>query len=819
MANDDSSHFIDTVLSQNGRETSKSTWFKAYPKNPPPVTSRAMKSSSRYSSSLAVRSILLFASMAPLFGSLFSVAFAETFWDPNHNPTWTSGSATLSTPFLGTTINQYGGDISSSDLVQLGGEGIGALYTIGGGTFTAGGLWVGRTGQPPTQFVQNAGTVTLGQLEITDENGHYFLNGGTLTVNHVNFDYPGGGSSPGGGSLVLNGGTLVTSTIALHFGSGYVGRLYFNGGTLKADPAIASYYLGWIQSGSDPDSQIYIYVGQNGGQFDTNGTGQSIFSPLLHDPAVTGTDGGITKLGAGTLTLAGDNTYTGDTTISAGALQIGNGGTTGSILGNVTNNATLIFNRGNALTYGGVISGTGNLVKNGGGALTLSGFNTFTGGTTVNAGTLKLTAGGGIGTIRGALTINPGTVVESDAIDAFGYVTGSKVDSIVVNGGTIVHTAAGNLGWGVAYTLSNGALLTSNGGVSDTNATSLFAFGGPIGGNTSVNVTAGVNTIAGHVDLRGDSDSFTLPNTNVNFTVASGATLNITAGISSHNYSTGAPVGLTKLGPGLMTFTGANTYSGPTIISAGTLQIGDGVTSGSVTSDITNNAALIFNQPAGTSTYAGVISGTGSLTKAGTGVLTFSSSETYTGPTTLASGTLNVNGALASTTVSVQSGATLAGTGSLQGVATLHIGGHIAPGSSSGSSTGTLTFADGIAFESGAVLDLQVGTASDLVRVSGGSLTGPATGALTLNIFDSGGFGAGTYPLFDYRGATLASFDAADLAIGAAPAGFNYTFATNDSELDLIVTVPEPGPASMLLFGAGVLGLTRRRKAAIIPRA
>lgn len=768
-----------------------------------------MHLSLRSSSSLTVRTITLFAAVAPVFASLFPIAFATT-WDPNNNPTWTSGSATLGPDILGGTINQYGGDISSPNLIQLGGAGFGALYTIGGGTFTVGGIWVGRIGQPPTQFVQNAGTVTLGLLEITDANGKYILNGGTLIVNHVNFDYPGGAASPGGGSLVLNGGTLVTSTIALNFGSGYVGRFYFNGGTLKVDPTVASSSLGWIQSGSAADSQIYTYVGQNGGQLDTNGTDQVIYTPLLHDPAYSGTDGGITKLGAGTLTLVGNNTYTGPTTISAGTLQIGDGGTSGSILGNVTNNATLIFNRSDAWTFSGVISGTGNVVKNGGGALTLSGSSTFTGSTTVNAGTLKLTAGGAIGTLRGALTINPGATVESDAIDAFGFATGLKVDSIVVNGGTINHTAAGNLGWGVAYTLSNGALLTSNGGVSDTSATSLFAFGGPIGGNTSVNVTAGVNTIAGHIDLRGDSDNPSISNTNVNFTVASGATLNVTAGISAHNYNTGAPVGLTKLGAGLMTFTGTNTYTGGTTISAGTLQIGTGGTSGSVTGNITNNAALVFNR-SDAFTFGGVTSGTGSLTQAGTGVLTLSNNQTYTGSTTIASGTLRVNGTLASTAVSVQSGATLGGTGTLQGVATLHIGGHLSPGSTAGNSPGTLTFANGLTFESGAALDLQLGTTSDLIRVSGGTLTGPATGTLTLNIYDSGGFGLGTYPLFKYAGATLASFDATDLAIGAAPTGYNYALATQGSELDLIVTIPEPASASMLLLGVGALGLVRRR--------
>ena len=57
--------------------------------------------------------------------------------------------------------------------------------------------------------------------------------------------------------------------------------------------------------------------------------------------------------------MTGANTYTGGTTISAGTLLLGNGGTTGSVAGNIVDNAALVFNRSNALTYAGVISGTG----------------------------------------------------------------------------------------------------------------------------------------------------------------------------------------------------------------------------------------------------------------------------------------------------------------------------------------------------------------------------------------------------------------------------------------------------------------------------
>ena len=81
---------------------------------------------------------------------------------------------------------------------------------------------------------------------------------------------------------------------------------------------------------------------------------------------------------------------TGGTTISAGTLQIGNRAASGSVVGNVTNNGTLAFNRSDNVSFTGVVSGGGALVKLAGNTLTLTANDTYTGGTTVSAATLEV---------------------------------------------------------------------------------------------------------------------------------------------------------------------------------------------------------------------------------------------------------------------------------------------------------------------------------------------------------------------------------------------------------------------------------------------
>jgi len=189
-----------------------------------------------------------------------------------------------------------------------------------------------------------------------------------------------------------------------------------------------------------------VTLGVSGGIFDTNGYNIGIA------PVMSGA-GSLTKDGLGTLTLTGANIFGGGTTITSGTLELGNGGTTGSIVGNVANSGVLAFNRSDALTFGGTIAGTGGVWQVGSGQTRLTANSSgLSGVSRVYDGILSVdgTLGGsieaiggrlqGIGQVGTATNFAGGTIAPGNSIGTL-----TVAGNYVGNGGTLeIETVLGD---------------------------------------------------------------------------------------------------------------------------------------------------------------------------------------------------------------------------------------------------------------------------------------------------------------------------------------------------------------------------------------
>ncbi len=263
---------------------------------------------------------------------------------------------------------------------------------------------------------------------------------------------------------------------------------------------------------------------------------------------------------------------------------------------------------------------------------------------------------------------------------------------------------------------------------------------------------------------------------------------------------------------------GNNAYTGNTTINGGLLEISGAGTlgSGSYAGDIaiasTNVGRLSVNSTAN-QILGGIISGAGALVKDNAGTLTLSGTNLYTGTTTVNGGTLLVTGSLSgSSVVAVGSAGTLGGTGTIGGNTTVADGGKLSPGTS----VGTLTFGSNLDLSSvntpGTLLfELGTPAASDRVVLTLGTLN---LGFGTLGFDDFafttvGGFGGGTYTLFDTASSIVGSLDLLNTSgfVGGLPA----TLAFADGGTDLVLNVV-PEPSALALLSLGTLGLLRRRR-------
>ena len=544
---------------------------------------------------------------------------------------------------------------------------VGSLFSVtkyGAGTLTLGGInnYAGTT------------TIDKGTLAFSSRSFPGITNGDQTIAGTINGQ--GSLTSAGQGTLTLKGNntysggtTLASGVLALGSAGalGSSGAITFAGGTLRHG---------------------FVNLTDYSGRFaQSAGSNYSVDDFGLNVTWATGlVSGSVTKMGAGTLTLAGLNSYAGTTTLNAGALVFSNAG-----------DQTLV----------GAISGGGTLTKRGAGTLTLRGASTFTGGLNIAEGTVALAGGDDRLPTGMALLMRNGV-------------------SLDLGGQSQTLAALGAAGYGVVGNLGAGRLLTSNGVYLQSGRFDATLQGiGPdarlwIGGDTHASVllngsndmvfspdhnqviigyfvtgaagtvrvgnaqalaaaTEGVQVFAGTLDLNGvtgvrardiallSGQASALINGDASLAASFAQGINLGAAASSRMGGGGdlslggaisGPGGIEKIGAGRLVLTGANSYGGGTALTEGVLSVANDANLGSGrlsfqggtlsnTGDIItarqatlDGAGGVFNTAGGFLTINGTVGGAGGLVKTGNNILTLNGAQTYTGATTVNAGLL-----------------------------------------------------------------------------------------------------------------------------------------------------------------------------------
>ena len=699
------------------------------------------------------------------------------------SPVTISGSGIVNAVWGGNVVGNVtvlnGGSLQLRDSISFGapitlnGSGVGgngALRNISGTNFVNGAITLGSA----TTIGSDAGILAV--IGTIDNGGHLLTATGSGNMPFVGaISGAGGFTKEGGGQTDLNGtntyqGTTTVSSgiLILNGGSAIAdtGRVVVNGG------AFATFNDETFGSLEGTGGFVSVSIGDGTRRLTVGGNNLSTtYSGDLRDNGPTGRLA-LTKTGAGTLTLASNNTFGGGTTITAGTLQIGNGGTTGTLgLGTVTNDAALVFNRSNDFTVNNVIIGSGTLTKQGTGGVTLTGANSYAGATMINAGTLAVANATALGT-----TAN-GTTVADGATLAFST-TGTIAEAINFRGTGA--NGVGALNALASVNLDGNMVLEADGLVSVQNA-QLIRFRGATFGALG-NAVLTLNTL-------GNSSIFL-------------------------NSALSGIGGLIKNGTGQAQLAGNNTFTGPVTINAGVLQVTGGsaildsvavtgVGSGRLSLDVSetigsitgagsialfNNSILTTGGNNSNTTYSGQILSDGGLTKVGTGTLTLSGTNTYSGGTTVAAGTLLVTGSLTSL-VTVNDTGTVGGSGTLGGGVVVNAGGRLAPGLSA--TTGILRAA-AVTLNSGSTYQARLngptaGTGYDQLLATGNV----ALGGATLSLASSSPVVAGSViTLIQTSGTLSGTFDGLAEAATRVVGSTTYRIAYMSQAVTLTAIIP-----------------------------
>ncbi len=680
--------------------------------------------------------------------------------------------------------------IDSHDTIDAyinGGSGT-SVHTITGGAINLSGFTSIYLGTHTGAVISTSTVITtptdgtLRLVNMGDSNG-FIIN---RVLNHANGLVAGMVGSEGavilaanntytGGTSLLGGQLLIgdTSTTAL----GSSGGALTVGASGSGRMSVLGTAMGSASLANNIAIADFLQVGTG---FTDNGSFTAGTTNLTLSGVISGASGRLFVTGL--TTLSGANTYSGGTYIEANTTVTNN-----SALGNSASGTAFVD-----LGYNAVLTvDTAHLAI----------------GTLANAG--NFIGGAGTGNINFTANAVDFTINQTSNQGYSGQFTGTAAN--LIKTGAAQLTLTGNNASSIASTTINAGSIA----IGDAN-TATVGFGGNVNlaaGGTGLFFRPGpAQTLAYGGNITGAG--------NVTINGAGNATTNITGG--SSNFT-----GTTTVSSGTLRISGDNYWSNASataVNNGATLRLDGNQTiknlSGGGTVNLFTGGKTLTVDSAGGTSFTGTITGSGGLTKAGSSTFTLSGTNNYTGATTVSAGTLMVNSALTSPTVTVNSGAFLMGTGTLNDVV---MNGTYRPGLSNAAGSVTL---DSLTVGSTGLLHMELGgttqgTGYDFLNITN-SLGG--SGALTLNagstlsvtfINSFTPVSGSSFNLFDF---SSISGTFTTLNLQSLTAGLSWdTSALHTTGVLSVTGTPIPEPAtSAALVGAGVLALAawRRRRAA-----
>ena len=640
-----------------------------------------------------------------------------------------------------------GGSITNNGGTITGGNG-GSGGTVGAGTGIGGGAAGGNgVSLIAGGSVTNSGTIAGGnggaaEIGLTDPSGAIGLGGAGISGSGITVDNQ--GTISGGLS-----GDGTTQADAIQFTGGVNTLKLETGSVLNGAIDVTTGATATVQANANGLSLNSAVILNGAGTVDTQ-TNNLTLSGLI-----SGTSA-LTKMGSGTLTLSGTNTYLGGTLINAGTVVVSADANLGASTAGLTLNggsleSTAAFSTARAvtlnagggtfqtdtnLTASGNVSGAGALTKTGTATLTLSGANTYVGGTTISAGTLSVSADANLGVATGGLTFSGGTLQLGSSFN----LAGTRAITLAAGGGAFDTN-------GFSTTVSQA--ITGAGGLTKTGAGTLTL--------TSANLYTGGTTINAGTLALGAGGSLSATGA-VNL-AASGATFDISA--------------------------------------AGNQTIGS--LAGVAGSDLVLGANLLTLSDQTDQVFDGNVSGTANLLKQGTGTQVFNgNSAGFAGTTEIAAGTFEVGdindpGAVLGGDVTVDAAGTLRGHGTIVGDVTNN--GFVMPGGT----VGTLTINGNYSQASTATLTIEVNpTTGSQLKVNGAA---NLNGSLAI-LYDPGTYAATQYTILTATNGVNGRFSSVSNTVqaGANLGALQQTISYQANEVDLALTEAAT-PAAQIVVG------------------